>query len=134
MERIFKKLKVDKIESPKLVMCPLELKDYIDFEVKRVYFFSDISEKTGAHCHMEEKELFVMVQGKCVAVIDHGNGLEDVPLEGPTDAIYVGNHVWHHFKDCSPDAIILALSSTNYNPDRSDYIQDYGEYLEIMAR
>ncbi len=105
-----------------------ELKDYIDFEVKRVYFIQDCKEATGQHCHLEEKELFIMSKGSCVAVIDQGNGKEDVPLNAPGDAIYVGNYVWHGFKDFSDDAVLLALSSTNYSDDRSDYIEDYEVY------
>jgi hypothetical protein len=53
-------------------------------------------------------------------------------MTGPTSAIYTGEYVWHHFKDFSTDAILLALSSTNYNPDRSDYIEDYEEYKKII--
>ncbi len=112
-------------------MSPLELKDYVDFEVKRMYFITNPTEPTGAHCHRKEEELFVMIKGTCTAVIDRGNGLENLSLEAPTSAVYVPAYVWHHFKDFSPDAILLALSSTNYNPDRSDYIEDYDEYLKI---
>ena len=67
-----------------------------------------------------------------MAVIDKGNGKEDILLKGPGDAIYVGNCVWHGFKDFSPDAVLVALSSTNYSPDRSDYIEDYEEYQKII--
>jgi len=128
----FKKLEVKKIQAPNFVMSPIELKDYIDFEVKRVYFVTKPTGNTGAHCHKVEKELFVMVCGKATAVIDQGNGLEEILMEAPTSAIYVGNYVWHHFKDFSDDAVLLALSSTNYNPDRSDYIEDYGEYKKVI--
>ena len=128
MQLIFKQLTIKNIQAPNFLMNPLELKDYIDFDVKRVYFMTNPTGDTGAHCHKREKELFVMVQGSCTAVIDQGNGLEDIPLTGPTSAIYVGDYIWHHFKDFSPDAIVLALSSTNYSADRSDYITDYDEY------
>ena len=121
----FKKFKIQNIKTSNFLMSPLELKEYIDFEVKRIYFLTNITGNTGAHCHKQEKELFVMVQGKCTAVIDKGNGLEEIKLKGPSAAIYVGNYVWHHFKDFSSDAILLALSSTNYSADRSDYVEDY---------
>lgn len=112
-------------------MTPLELKEYIDFEVKRVYFFEIFQGESGQHCHKEEKELFVMIKGSCTAIIDQGNGREEILLEGPKNAIYVANYVWHGFKDFSEGAIMLAITSTNYRPDRSDYIEDYDEYLKI---
>ena len=61
-------------------------------------------------------------------MIDRGQGLEEIAMNGPTSAMYVPAFVWHHFKDFSPDAILLALSSTNYSPDRSDYVEDYEEF------
>ncbi len=131
----FKKCEIKKIVVPeKFTMSPVELKDYIDFEVKRIYFITDIKAPTGAHCHKEEKEFFILQRGSCIAVVDRRNGLEEIPMQGPTDALYIANYVWHHFKDFSDDAVLLALSSTNYNPDRSDYIEDYDEYLSIRDK
>jgi len=121
-----------KIQAPNFIMSPVELKDYLDFEVKRVYFITEPKVKTGAHCHKIEKEFFILIKGTATAVIDKGQGLEEISLAGPTSALYVGEYVWHHFKDFSEDAILLALSSTNYQSDRSDYIEDYEAYKKIV--
>jgi mannose-6-phosphate isomerase-like protein (cupin superfamily) len=113
------------------IMTPIELKDYIDFEVKRVYYVTKPTGDTGQHCHYKEKEFFILVQGKATAVIDRGKGKEEFPMEGPNSAIYVPNYVWHGFTDLSEDAILLAITSTNYIPDRSDYLEDYEKYLTL---
>ncbi len=132
MKKIFTLHTVKAIDSPNFTMCPLELKDYIPFEVKRIYYISNSKTGTsGEHCHFIEEELFVLVQGSATIIIDKGDGKEEIDLTGPTDACYVPNYVWHGFRNISPDAIILALSSTNYSPDRSDYLEDYDEYLKI---
>lgn len=128
MDLVYKTSQVKSIQAPNFIMHPAELKDFIDFDVKRVYYITDTTGATGAHCHLQENELFVLLQGTCVAVVDKGKGLEEIPMT-QNDTHYVGNYVWHHFKDFSSDAILLALSSTNYNPDRSDYIEDYDVYL-----
>lgn len=135
MELKFKELQVPKIDTEKFSMSPLEFKDFIDFEAKRIYFISKIKgeKKTGAHCHKIEKELFVMIQGTCTAVIDHGKGKKEFSLKGPTSALYVGEYVWHHFKNFSDDAVLLAVSSTNYNPNREDYIENYDEYQKAIS-
>lgn len=130
----FQQFELKKIQAPNFLMSPVELKDYIDFEVKRVYFIAKTTGKTGAHCHKIEKEFFILQNGACVAVIDRGNGLEEIKMTGPSSALYVGEYVWHHFKDFSEDAILLALSSTNYKPDRSDYIEDYEEYKKTIMK
>lgn len=133
MQLEFKQFEVKKIATENFIMSPLELKDLIDFEVKRVYFISQPIGNTSQHCHLKEKELFVMVAGECTAIIDRGNGLEDIRLTAPTSAIYVGNYIWHGFKDFTPSAVLMAISSTNYNPNRSDYIEDYSAYKEALV-
>ena len=116
----------------KFTLTPLELKEFIDFEVKRIYLVTNPEGgETSKHCHLEEKEFFVMVQGSCIALIDKGDGIEEMELVGTKHALYVPNYVWHGFKNLSEDAILLALSSTNYKADRSDYIEDYDEYLKV---
>lgn len=130
----FKKLQLKIAEKGGKTYSIAELQDYIDFPVKRLYLIQGSPEPTGQHCHYEEKEFFIMVQGSVTAVIDQGNGKEDIALIAPGDAIYVGNYVWHGFKDFSVDAIILAVSSTNYRPDRSDYIEDYEKYLTLRDK
>ncbi|MCB9798235.1 FdtA/QdtA family cupin domain-containing protein [Candidatus Nomurabacteria bacterium] len=124
-----KQLKV--VDDPKGLYTFCEVKDFIDWEIKRVYFIQK-SKGSGQHCHFVENEFFTLVSGTCIAIIDRGNGKEDIPMKGPGDGISVGNHVWHGFKDMSDDCILLAFSSTNYNPDRSDYCEDYEEYRSIL--
>jgi len=131
----FSQYTIDRIYTDSYIMNPAELHEFFDFDVKRVYFITETEADTGSHCHKQEQEFFIMVQGSCTAEIDRGKGLEEFEMSGPSesdaDAIYVDNYVWHHFKDFSEEAILLALSSTNYDPSRRDYIEDYQDYLEI---
>ena len=133
MKLLFQRYSIKEIQAQNFLMHPVELRDFIDFEVRRVYYITQPKGNSGAHCHMEEKEFFVLIQGTCTAIIDQGNGIEEMPL-GVNYAIYVGNYVWHGFKDFSSDAVLLALSSTNYRSDRSDYMEDYAAYQEIIKK
>lgn len=114
-------------------LTAVELKDMVPFEVKRVYYIDAMPEgvQTGEHCHFVEEELFIVAKGSVTAIIDRGQGKEEIRLTGPSEAIYVPNYVWHGFKDASVDFVLIALSSTNYNPDRSDYQENYEEYLKV---
>ena len=131
MKLNFKKTKIKTLQNEKAAYGFIELKNFVDFEVKRVYYIYNCKQATGQHCHKEEKEFFVMQTGACTAIIDSGAGKEDVRLE-TGDAIYVGAYVWHWFKDFTDDAFVLAMSSTNYGEDRSDYVEDYEEYKQIV--
>jgi len=133
MSKQFQIFELKKIDTARFVMSPVELKEYIDFEVKRIYFITEPKAPTGSHCHKTEEEFFILIKGSCTATIDKGDGMEEIKMTAPTSAMYVPNYVWHHFKDFSPDAVLLALSSTNYNPDRSNYVEDYEEFTKIRA-
>lgn len=134
-DRRYKLFSLNNISAPNFQLTPLELRDYIPFEVKRIYFISNPQglKNTGSHCHLEkEDELFVQVQGSSVIVVDDGHGLEDIALTGLKNAIYVPTKVWHHFKNMSDDSVILALTSTNYNPDRSDYCENHEDFKKLV--
>lgn len=135
MDRRYKLFTLKNIQAPNFLMTPLELKEYINFEVKRVYFISNPTGNTGNHAHRaEEDELFIQLQGSCTISVDDGHGIEDVPLVGPKTAIYIPHLVWHGFKDLSSNCIILALTSTNYDPSRSDYCEDYEEFQKLCKQ
>lgn len=115
-------------------LTPVEFKDVVPFEVKRMYYFDSLKpgDKSGAHCHKIEEEVFIQAKGTSVATIDRGQGIEEIAFK-TGEVIYCPNYVWHGFKDASGDAMIIALSSTNYNPDRSDYIEDYELFKKLRA-
>ncbi len=125
------------IPAPNFVMTPLELKDYLGFEVKRVYFITSPSGlfATGNHAHRElEDELFIQIQGSSTICVDDGSGMSEIKLAGPKSAINVPHMTWHGFKDLSPDCIILALTNTNYDPSRADYIENYAEFQALCQK
>jgi mannose-6-phosphate isomerase-like protein (cupin superfamily) len=128
---VFKKFKLPTHTDDRFSLTPLEVKEYLDFEIKRVYAITQAVKSTGSHCHKVEQESFICFVGSVTAEIDDGSGLQDVKMEAG-DAIYVGTYVWHHFKDFKPNTVLVALSSTNFNPSREDYINDYDEFRNCV--
>ncbi len=108
----------------------LAVPEEVGFDVVRVYALTEGKKPTGAHCHKVEQECFICFSGGCVAEIDDGSGLRDVPLR-VGDAIYVPAYVWHHFKSWEPNTVVVALSSTAYDPTRADYVVDYEEFQKL---
>ncbi len=131
--QMFKRFKLPIHTDDRISLIPLELKEYLSFVVKRVYAIVDGKKPTGSHCHKVEEECFICFAGACVAEIDDGSGLRDVPM-AQGDAIYVPAYVWHHFKSWQPNTVVVALSSTNFDSSRADYIQDYEEFQKVLAR
>lgn len=112
-------------------LTPLELKEYIDFDVRRIYtvHHNPSEQIRGGHAHIKEEELFILTAGACVAKLHDGQQWIEIPMQANREALYVGNMIWHQFEQFSVDGVLLALSSTNYNPDRSDYIEDLDTFL-----
>lgn len=137
MDRKYQVFTLKNIQAPNFLMTALELKDYLDFPVKRIYFISSPGGefKTGNHAHrQDEDELFIQLQGSCTISVDDGHGIEDVRLVAPSTAILVPHMVWHGFNHMSDDSIIFAVTSTNYDPTRSDYIEDYEEFKDLCKK
>jgi mannose-6-phosphate isomerase-like protein (cupin superfamily) len=126
----FKQWTIENFKSRGYTLTPLELHQQAPFEVKRIYTITNFSAdaKTGEHCHKIEEEVFVQIQGNSTLILDRGEGKEEIPMEAGA-AVYIPNWVWHGFKNASSDAVILALSSTNYGSERDDYIENHELYL-----
>ena len=123
------------ISTDNFDMNPVELKNYVpeneDFNIKRIYYINNVKgeKKTGQHCHIIEKEVFVIISGEATMILDEGSGLEKKTVK-TNDVIWIPSFVWHGFENLSNDFVLLALSSTNYSSDRSDYIEDYSVFVE----
>jgi dTDP-4-dehydrorhamnose 3,5-epimerase-like enzyme len=111
-------------------LTPVELSEYCDFIPKRIYTVYDSVNKTrGGHAHIVEEELFFMASGTCVGKFHDGKDWFEIKLEANKNLVYVPIMLWHQFEQFSDDAVLVAVSSTNYNPDRSDYIEDFDNFL-----
>ena len=131
---------VPKISAPNFIMNPAELYQYLpkdkSFIIKRVYWITNPvgKKKSGQHSHIKEEELFIVIQGNSnILLDDNGKGIKKIKL-GTNKIVWIPNFVWHGFDNMSNDCIILALSSTNYNPNRADYIENYEEFKKIVKK
>jgi len=108
-------------------LIPIELKEYISWEPKRVYYAIANKDGRGGHSHRTEQELFICLQGKMTVKLHDGKNWTEQEMKSPHEAVRVNNMTWHEFTNFSQDAILLAISSTNYNSD--DYIRNFDQFL-----
>jgi quercetin dioxygenase-like cupin family protein len=132
--------KVKPVDAPNFRMNPVELYQYLPrgekFVIKRVYWISEskAEKKSGQHAHTDEDEIFICIKGKVTLLLDSdGKGIKKIPLE-QNNIVWVPRYTWHGYEDLSDDCIILALSSTNYDPERKGYINDYPEFQKLKAK
>jgi len=108
---------------------PFELDEKFPFPVKRVYVVTGkASAVRGGHAHKKEEELFVCVSGSVTAVIHDGKNERKIILDKKNKGLYIRALCWHEFKNFSPDAVLLAFSSTHFE-GRGGYIEDKNEFI-----
>lgn len=127
---MFKEYQLKEFTDAKGSLCPIEFSEFGLFNVKRAYVVYGNKTLRGGHAHFDEEEFFFMAEGSCTCRLHDGNDWHEFKLEVGKNAIYVANMVWHEFDEFSTGASLVALSSTSYNPSRTDYIEDFNVFLK----
>ncbi len=123
-----KRIQLPTHEDERGKLSVIELKDYVDWPVKRVYYVTDTKKDRGGHAVRGEKKMYVCMQGTMLARIHDGKEWHEFQLEGPSDALIMNEMCWREFTGFSEGAVLMAISSMNYEPDT--YIFDMEEFLE----
>ena len=108
--------------------------DSIPFKVKRIYYIYDTARYAirGRHAHYNLEQAIICVSGSCDFILDDGNERITIPLDNPTQALYIKNNIWREFTNFSDNCVVMVLASEHYSPD--DYIRDYNKFLESIAK
>ena len=106
----------------------------LPFEPRRFFMIYDVPSKDvrGEHAHKELHQLLICVKGACSVVLDDGNVRAEVRLDRPTLGLHIPPKVWATQYKFTSDAALLVLASHVYKAD--DYIRNYNEYLESVAK
>lgn len=112
------------------LLVPVELKNYVDWEVKRVYYLTDVVAARGGHAVKSEKKIYICQKGRVLARLHDGEVWHEFELSGPSDAIIMDEMCYRDFHDFSSDAVLMAISSVNYVPE--DYIYDLQEFIKFV--
>jgi len=108
----------------------LELRDYIDWIPKRVYYVTGTKQPRGGHAVIGERKIYICMQGKIRAKIHDGSRWHEFELEGPADGLIMDGICWRDFTDFSEGAVLCIVSSINY--DKEKYIYDFDKFLEFV--
>ena len=106
----------------------------LPFEPRRFFMIYDVPSKDvrGEHAHKELHQLLICVKGACSVVLDDGNVRAEVRLDRPTLGLHIPPKVWATQYKFTSDAALLVLASDVYKAN--DYIRNYNEYLESVAK
>jgi len=65
-------------------------------------------------------------------ILDDGSGKEVIDLN-INNTVWVPKYIWHGFIELSNDCIILALTSTIYDPERKGYVNDEVGFKKLLV-
>ena len=128
---MYREYQLETYSDDKGQLTPIEFADLNLFNIKRIYFVHNNLTKRGGHAHLKEEEFFIMSSGECIAKLHDGKNWIEVKLVAGENGLYVGNMIWHEFDLFSEGAVLTALSSTSYNSDRLDYIEDFNKFINV---
>lgn len=130
MPEKIKRIQLPTHEDERGKLTVLELKDFITWEPKRIYYVTDVKKDRGGHAVKGEKKIYVCMQGSCTARIHDGEQWHEFELKGPGDALQMEGMCWREFGEFTEGTVLMAVSSVNYEPDQ--YIYDLEEFLRLV--
>jgi hypothetical protein len=93
----------------------------INFEVKRIYFLTNVpsDQKRGEHWHKKLKQVFVAVSGSFEITVMNEYENKKYRLSKPTEALFVPEMSWRVLENFAEGTSCLVIASEEY--DASDY-------------
>jgi UDP-2-acetamido-3-amino-2,3-dideoxy-glucuronate N-acetyltransferase len=119
--------------DPRGSLFPLEFSE-IPIEPARIFYVTDVPDRKtrGKHSHYKTNQLLICLKGECCVRCKDGINAGDWTLSNPSVALLIPNLIWDEQIYMSPETVLLVISDTPY--DKSDYIEDWSQYCEIMKK
>lgn len=109
----------------------VEQLNHIPFEIKRTYWIYDVpgGEDRGGHAFKENQEFIVALSGAFDVIVDDGQQKKTFTLNRSYYGLYVPAGTWREMTNFSTNSFALEFGSILF--DKSDYIRDYNQFLEL---
>ena len=105
----------------------------LPFNVKRVYFISDVPKGVirGQHGHRHLKQFLVALKGSFEIRVINLDGENIYKLNTKTQGLYIPSNSWRELKNFTQDAICLVLASDQY--DENDYYYNLNDFIDLIS-
>lgn len=101
----------------------------LPFEVKRVFYIYDVSEKRGGHRHKKNKMCLIALNGTIDIFVQTPFDTLTYTLSSPDQVLIIDPEDWHTMENFSKGSTLLVLNSHSWSKD--DYI--YEPYRREIA-
>ena len=103
----------------------------VPFSISRAYWVYDVpgGESRGGHAYKMTDEFIIAISGSFDVTVDDGKEKRTFTLNRSYYGLYIPKGLWRTMDNFSTNSLALEFASTHY--DRSDYIEDYNEYINM---
>lgn len=124
-------IELPKFFDPRGNLSFAEQNNHIPFEIKRTYWIYDVpgGENRGGHAYKMTDEFIIAISGSFDVTVDDGKEKRTFTLNRSYYGLYIPKGLWRTMENFSTNSLALEFASTHY--DRSDYIEDYNEYINM---
>ena len=108
-----------------------EQNNHIPFAIQRTYWIYDVpgGENRGGHAYKLTSEFIIAISGGFDVTVDDGKRSKTFTLNRSYYGLYIPKGLWRQMENFSTNSLALEFADTKY--DRSDYIEDYDEYVKL---
>jgi hypothetical protein len=106
-------------------------KDF-NFDVKRIYYLTGMSEETkrGEHAHLELNQFMLCLAGSFDIELDNGFKKQKIKMTNNSKALIVRDLVWREMTNFTPNAVMLVLNDRVYSEDV--VIRKYSVFKQLV--
>lgn len=110
-----------------------EQNNHVPFTIHRTYWIYDVpgGESRGGHAYKETSEFIIAISGGFDVIVDDGKEKKIFTLNRSYYGLYIPKGLWRKMENFSTNSLALEFADTQY--DRSDYVEDYNEYLKMKS-
>lgn len=93
--------------------------------MNRIFFIYNVPKKIkiGVHAYKKTKQVLICVSGSIKISCFNVKNKAEYELNNAEDALYVPPNIWKETYNHFSNAVVLVLSSLEYN--ENDYVRDY---------
>ena len=98
------------------------VENQLPFEIKRLYYIYNVTEKRGGHRHKKSIQALVCLGGCCEVYVNNGRQEQNILLDNESKCLILEPEDWHTMDNFSKNSTLLILASEVYDID--DYIDE----------
>jgi hypothetical protein len=120
-----------KITDERGNLTPIEQNSDIPFDIKRVYWISDIpgGQIRGSHAYRNLEECLVALAGSFDVFLHDGEVEKKYTLNRSNHGLFIPKLHWRRLENFSTNSVCLVLASEPYDED--DYIKEFDEFKKV---